>query len=73
MSGVIVGNAAQPPATAVYTRRWSVEPLPTNPNNTLILQVLVTPLLDRGTAGQANVARLSDEARVITVKTRKAQ
>jgi hypothetical protein len=73
VNGQIVGNAAQPPAAAVYTRRWSIEPLPTNPNNTLILQVLVTPLRDRGQADQGNVARLPDEARVITVKTRKAQ
>jgi hypothetical protein len=73
VNGQIVGNAALPPATAVYTRRWSIEPLPTNPNNTLILQVLVTALRDRGQADQGNVARLPDEARVITVKTRKAQ
>jgi type II secretory pathway pseudopilin PulG len=72
-SGVIVSNAVQPPATAVYTRRWSIEPLPTNPNNTLILQVLVTPLRDRGQANLGNVGRLPDEARMITVKTRKAQ
>jgi type II secretory pathway pseudopilin PulG len=71
--GDIVGNGAQPPATAVYTRRWSIEPLPTNPNNTLIIQVLVTPNRVRGQADQGNVGRLVDEARVITVKTRKAQ
>ena len=72
-NGVIVGNGAQPPAAAVYTRRWSIEPLPTNPNNTLIIQVLVTPNRNRGQADQGNVARLVDEARVITIKTRKAQ
>ena len=71
--GDIVGNGTQPPATAVYTRRWSIEPLPTNPNNTLIIQVLVTPNRVRGQADQGNVGRLLDEARVITVKTRKAQ
>ena len=73
VNGQIVGNTAQPPAAAIYTRRWSIEPLPTNPNNTLILQVLVTAIRDRGQADQGNVARLPDEARVITVKTRKAQ
>ena len=71
--GDIVGNGTQAPATAVYTRRWSIEPLPTNPNNTLIIQVLVTPNRVRGQAEQGNVGRLVDEARVITVKTRKAQ
>jgi len=72
-TGQIVGNQGVPPNTAVYTRRWSVEPLPTNPNNTLILQVLVTRNRVRGQAEQGNVGRLPDEARVITVKTRKTQ
>jgi Tfp pilus assembly protein PilW len=72
-NGAIVGNGAAAPGSAWYTRRWSVEPLPTNPNNTLILQVLVTPVRDRGAADQGNVARLQGEARVMTIKTRKAQ
>ena len=57
----------------VYTRRWSVTPLPTNPNNTLVLQVLVTRLKDRGDANDGNVKRLGEEARMIAVRTRKAQ
>ena len=69
----IVGKDEIPAAGAIYTRRWSIEPLPTNPNNTLILQVLVTRNRDRGQADQGNSPRLRDEARVITVKTRKAQ
>ena len=62
-----------PPDNAIYIRRWSIEPLPTNPNNTLILQVLVTRSRNRGTADQGAVQRLPEEARLITVKTRKAQ
>jgi len=57
----------------VYTRRWSVTPLPTNPNNTLVLQVLVTRNKDRGQANEGNVRRLAEEARIIAVRTRKAQ
>jgi type II secretory pathway pseudopilin PulG len=72
-NGNIVSNNTQPPPTAVYTRRWSIEPLPTNPNNTLIIQVLVTPNRVREQADQGDVGRLVNEARVITVKTRKAQ
>ena len=53
-SGNIVGNGVNPPNTAVYTRRWSVEPLPTNPNNTLIIQVLVTPNQVQFLAGVAD-------------------
>jgi type II secretory pathway pseudopilin PulG len=72
-TGQIVGNDVLAPATAVYTRRWSIEPLPTNPNNTLIIQVLVTPNRVRGQSEQGSVGRLPGEARVVTVKTRKAQ
>ncbi len=62
-----------PPANAIYTRRWSITPLPTNPNNTLVLQVLVTRNFNRGDADEGAVARLPEEARLVTVKTRKAQ
>lgn len=73
--GRIIGGGTTVPAQAVYVRRWSVEPLPTNPNNTLILQVLVTRSRDRGTADSdsGSTRRLRDEARLMTVKTRKSQ
>ena len=73
--GTRIGNGTNPPPGTVYIRRWSVEPLPTNPNNTLILQVLVTRWRSRGVADteEANAGRrLPDEARIISVKTRKA-
>ena len=63
----------QTSSSAVYTRRWSITPLPTNPNNTLVIQVLVTRSKDRGQADQGAVARLGEEARMIAVRTRKAQ
>lgn len=59
-------------AQRMYFRRWSVEPLPTNPNNTLILQVVVGRIRDRGLADGTHV-RVRDEARVMTVKTRKSR
>jgi type II secretory pathway pseudopilin PulG len=73
--GRIVGGGATVPAQAVYIRRWSVEPLPTNPNNTVILQVLVTRSRNRGTADSVagSTRRMRDEARLMTVKTRKSQ
>jgi len=70
-NGCGLGGGTMMPADAVYIRRWSVEPLPTNPNNTLILQVLVTRRTDRGVADDGNVMRLPDEARLVSVKTRK--
>jgi prepilin-type N-terminal cleavage/methylation domain-containing protein len=68
-----IGNGGgTPPPAAIFIRRWSIEPLPTNPNNTLILQVLVTRFRQRGAADAAtNVGRLPEEARLVSVKTRK--
>lgn len=72
-TGNSLGTGASPPGNTAYIRRWSVEPLPTNPNNTLVLQVLVTRARNRGTADSTvDVRRLPDEARLISAKTRKA-
>lgn len=73
--GQPLGGGTIAPPNTVYVRRWSVEPLPTNPNNTLVLQVLVSRWRARGTADAEQAGggrRLPDEARVISVKTRKA-
>jgi type II secretory pathway pseudopilin PulG len=72
-TGQIVSNGAVAPGAAAFTRRWSVEPLPTNPNNTLIIQVVVIPNRMQGQGAAATAGRLPGEARMITVKTRKAQ
>lgn len=73
-NGTWVGTGATPPGTAMYIRRWSVQPLPTNPNNTLVLQVLVTPVATE--AGRVESAdprtRMVTDALLVTVKTRKA-
>ena len=72
--GRIIGGGTTVPAQALYSRRWSVEPLPTNPNNTVILQVVVTRSRNRGIADSevGSTRRLRDEARLMTVKTRKS-
>jgi hypothetical protein len=72
--GRSLGGGPYPPAGTVYVRRWSVEPLPTNPNNTLILQVLVFSLNDRENTGDGAVLnKVRDEARLVSVKTRKTR
>lgn len=71
--GNVLGTGEAPPATSAYFRRWSIEPLPTNPNNTLIIQVVVGRITDRGEADQSVTMRIRDEARLMTVKTRKSQ
>jgi type II secretory pathway pseudopilin PulG len=68
-----LGGGAAPPANTVFVRRWSVEPLPSNPNNTLILQVLVFRNKERGAANDGAGTLLPEEARLVTVKTRKSQ
>jgi len=62
--GAWVGTGAAPPNGAIYVRRWSIEPLPTNPNNTLVFQVLVGRISAAGPP--------SDLARQVTLKTRKS-
>jgi type II secretory pathway pseudopilin PulG len=73
--GTHVGTGATPPGTASFIRRWAVRPLPTNPNNTLVLQVLVTPVSNEGSrvAGAGPRQRMPGDALLISVKTRKAQ
>lgn len=73
-SGHTLGGGPFAPADTVFVRRWSVEPLPTNPNNTLVLQVLVFSLGDRIDDGEGQVLdRVRDEARLVSVKTRKSR
>lgn len=74
-NGTWVGTGSNPPPTAVYIRRWAVVPLPTNPNNTLILQVLVTPVVNEATRGDSPSGprrRMPGDALLTSVKTRKA-
>jgi type II secretory pathway pseudopilin PulG len=61
-----------PPAGAIYTRRWAITPLPTNPNNTLVLSVLVTTTAKEAMRGSGARTRLVEDALITTVRTRKA-
>jgi prepilin-type N-terminal cleavage/methylation domain-containing protein len=73
--GRTLGGGATPSDGTVYIRRWSIESLSANPDNTVVIQVLVTRRRDRGTldiAAAAGVTRLPDEARLVGVRTRKA-
>src|SRR3954467_14518141 len=69
-----LGSGLAIPINTVYIRRWSIDPLPTNPNSTLVIQVMVTRERARGLADQnGSTDRLKDEARIMSIKTRKAQ
>ena len=73
-SGTWVGTGTTPPASAVYIRRWSIQPLPTNPNNTLVIQVLVTPVASESARVDSAFSRtrMVGDALLVTVRTRKA-
>jgi hypothetical protein len=69
--GLVVGEDAAPPVSAVYTRRWSVEPLPAAAGDVVLIQVLVTGTESRGLADRGAVAHLPGEARFLMIRTRK--
>jgi hypothetical protein len=71
--GSVVGRGAQPPASAVYTRRWSIEPLTAYADRVVLIQVLVTAVRNRGRADDGAGTRLPGDARLVTIKTRKWQ
>jgi type II secretory pathway pseudopilin PulG len=75
-TGVWVGTGDNPPDDAAFIRRWAILPLPTNPNNTLIIQVLVTPAANenRRTVSPTDTtrARMPGDSLLTSVKTRKA-
>jgi type II secretory pathway pseudopilin PulG len=71
--GRTLGGGTVIPDETAFIRRWSVEPLPTNPNNVVILQVLVTRVRNRGTGNAGSVSRGPQEARLMTIKSRKVQ
>ena len=72
-NGQSLGDGAGPPPGTVYTRRWSIAPLPDDPANTLVLQVLVTARANRVVDDTDGGRRLPDEARLVSVKTRKGR
>jgi hypothetical protein len=66
-AGQSLGGGPVPPPAAIFARRWSVEPLPSHPADTLVLQVVVT----RAAHGAAAQRPLPDDARLVSVKGRK--
>jgi hypothetical protein len=69
--GSVRGTGPAPPPAAVYTRRWSVEPLPADSENTLVLQVVVTRERSPDVAATGG-RRLPEDVWLLSVKTRKA-
>jgi prepilin-type N-terminal cleavage/methylation domain-containing protein len=69
-----VGTGATPPGAAVFIRRWSVEPLPAAPDDTRMLQVLVTRVTIESRVSIAAGERrlpLAGDALLASVSTRR--
>src|SRR5215475_2227656 len=72
--GNVLGGGSSPLPKTAYIRRWSIEPLASNPDNTIVIYVLVTTRLGRDSAGaDDSTIERPDDVRLVTVKTRKAQ
>jgi prepilin-type N-terminal cleavage/methylation domain-containing protein len=70
--GRSLGSGTSPLPGTVYIRRWSVEPIPSDPE-TFVLQVSVFPRSGKGGANPAGVeARTFGGAQIVTIKTRRA-
>jgi prepilin-type N-terminal cleavage/methylation domain-containing protein len=62
-SGRWVGQGATPPAAAVFARRWSIRPLPADPVDGRVIQVVVRPIGPRVPAGSVEVVMTSIRTR----------
>lgn len=69
--GRSLSSGPNPPSGTAYIRRWAIDPLAADPAGGIVLQVLV---VERTTAsaGAGGRGRSPGEARLLTVKTRKA-
>jgi len=63
-AGRKMGGAVAPPSGAAYTRRWSIEPVPSEPSGSLVIQVSVR--LAVGVDGRDG----PEGARLVTIRTR---
>ena len=68
-----VGNGTDPPPGAVFIRRWAVRPVATDPEQTLVLQVLVTTVRDDRSRTTAWSGAAGVDAVLVSVLTRKGQ
>lgn len=70
-SGRSVDGGSQPPASAVYVRRWSVQPLPAAPGDAMVVQVVVTTVAASRTAAAGLFRRHPGDAFVMTIRGRR--
>jgi len=71
-SGNVLGGGTHVLAGAAYVRRWLIEPLPSNPSEAIVIRVLVRPTSLRESDLPNSTTRRPDEARIVSIRTRKA-
>src|SRR5262249_40051771 len=69
-SGHSLGGGRSGPPGTVFIRRWSIERL-SSPDESLLMQVSVIPVASKDVGGSSRERRLHDEARLLTIKSRK--
>lgn len=70
--GACLGGGASPPATAIYTRRWAIVPLDTDPGNALAVSVLVTLTASEQARPPGRRQRRPEDAVLVSMRARSA-
>lgn len=68
-----LGAGTAPPPSAVFIRRWSVMPLPSDPSRALVLAVLVTTVRQEQARPAAWSARSEAETLLVLVRAREGR
>jgi hypothetical protein len=68
--GRLVGGGVAASPEGIYTRRWAIDPLPADPEHTLVVQVLVTRT---GSPAPDGAIPRTGRVRLVTVRARKPQ
>jgi prepilin-type N-terminal cleavage/methylation domain-containing protein len=68
-TGRLLGGGTSPPAGTAFIRQWSVDPLPASPDHVFVIQVRVVRVRDGQSTRSLAGPRLSDEARIVSLRT----
>jgi type II secretory pathway pseudopilin PulG len=68
-----LGSGGSPPGSAAYIRRWAIRPLPANPADAVVLQVLVTPVAQERRRLSARRIWTGEDVLLTTVRARTAR
>jgi hypothetical protein len=72
-AGAWVGTGPEPPPRSVFVRRWSIDPIPSDPDNLLVLQVFVTTVEASHRQSAGRRVRQTGDAYIVDLKVRLGQ